>query len=118
MMGLAEDLKRNQVSLVDQMVPYMVVGSPSSESELRQFIGGFVHLMAEAAGGNLLPREDYLNTVIPAIKKAGMTLTVTMKGMVDVSMLCAAFLDRAHLTWVRQFCLAYTEELLRVWDNS
>lgn len=90
---------------------------PSSESERRQFVAGFLDLAMHAAEGNTTPRDEYLSLVIPAVKQAGMSLGVVMAGMVGVAMGGANALSGPELTWWYGFCHDYTHRLAEAWTK-
>ncbi len=102
--------------LVELMVQTANRDLGTSEAEIRQFAQGFVGVMQAAAGGDLEPRNEYLASVIPAIREAGMERDDVLDSMVRVAMAASCLLSREHLAWVTDFCTQYTRDLLRIWE--
>lgn len=117
MTALTESLAAKHDVLVELMMHThnRKLGTP--ESEVRQFIEGFVSVMTAAAGGDLGPRDEYLASVIPAIRDGGMPLGFVIDGMIRVAMGTAAVIDREHQRWITDFCADYAQEIIRLWEE-
>jgi hypothetical protein len=111
----SEAIQSRQSELVDVMMQMADRELGTPENEVRQFITGFVALLAAAADGDYRPRDEYLASVIPALRDANMPLSIIIDGMIRVGMSAAAVLDREHLPWVVRFCSEHTREILRIW---
>jgi hypothetical protein len=90
---------------------------PTPEAEVRQFFVGFVSLMRAAAEGDLGPRDDYLETVVPAIREGGISLAYVIGAMPRLATACGCVLGRAHAPWVAEFTADYTQKLLAAWGT-
>lgn|GEM_PF-4990853 len=88
---------------------------PTPEAEVQQFMVGFVSVMEAAASGDLGPRDEYLESVLPAIQAAGISLAITVCAMPRLSTAVGCVLGREHVAWVADFIGSYTEKLLSVW---
>lgn len=110
---IAEMIKNNYEELIFRILEVTPPGEGASSEDIRQFITGFVHMLEQAARGNLEPRTQYLSAVVPAIKAGGMPGTVVFGGMVGVAMAVAAYFasDPDALGWTVEFCCNYTRDL-------
>lgn len=116
-MSLADQLKERREKILDRMFELSDKTVPTPPDEIRQFLAGFFHLVQSSAEGDDQPRNDYLETVIPGIKAAGMPLPLVMDGMVRVAMVLAAEVDTEHVPWMVEFNAKYTTRLLEIWTQ-
>ena len=115
--AVAAHLASEETVLIEKMMEVRnVTDLASSAEDARQFMVGFVRLMQASASGDDGPRDEYLSTVIPAIRDAGMPLTVVLDGMVRVAIGATAILPE-HALWFSNFCANYTVRLLEVWGE-
>jgi hypothetical protein len=89
-----------------------------SEAEQRQFIAGYLDLVAHAAKGDLGARDAYLETVIPGIKSAGMPLDYVLAQMAGVAVGLGAAIAPKNLAWHAAFTREYVSLLVRQWSKS
>jgi hypothetical protein len=117
-MNITDAIRAHHDALVETMLQTADRELGTSDDEVRQFIVGFVNVLSAAAAGDLSPRDEYLTTVIPAIRDGGMPLVVIVDGMLRVSLSAAVVLEREHLPWLIQFCSDYTKALLSIWEGQ
>jgi len=115
---IANAIKERQSELIAWMMELTPPVEGSTAEDNRQFIAGFVHVLEQAARGNLEPRSQYLGSVIPAIKAGGMSAQIVMTGMVRVAMAVASFFegDKEAIKWATDFCADYTDELTQAYS--
>jgi hypothetical protein len=116
---VVEELVAKRDELIELMValvrPQMM---ERPEDERRQLITGFVHLVEAAARGDLRPRDEYLEMVIPGTKAHGFGQGDVVGMMVQTSMALAAVISRESLPWCVQFCRDYTVKLIAIWRTA
>lgn len=115
MSGIAAAIQANYDDLVETMMATTNQDAGTSESDRRQFIAGYVHILAAASREDLGPRDEYLATVIPAIRDGGMPLAVVMDGMVRVATAAGAVLGPKHAKWLSDFQGDYICRILTMW---
>src|SRR5688572_20871476 len=80
-----------------------------SDAERRQFMAAYLHLMCRMAEGDPGPRDDYLASVIPGLKTAGMPLAMLVGYLAKVDVIVAAHVGPQHLGWHAAFAQSYAE---------
>jgi hypothetical protein len=113
-MTIAEAIEANTDRLVATMMRTAKEGA-SSEADTRQFIVGFVHILGAAARNDFGPRDEYLESVIPAIRDGGMPLDIVMDGMVRVATSAGVVLGEEHAKWLSDFQGDYTAKIIALW---
>lgn len=109
-------LDRSKDALWTSMMELVTLGNPELEEEnKRQLVAGFIELALQCAGGDSSARDDYLSTVVPALKKGGMPLGTVISGMVQVSMGGALVLAGENRLWWVQFVSDYSLRLGDAW---
>lgn len=116
-MNISETIAARRQALVDTM---MDANNPDAGGEdgARQFIVGYVHILGAAAAGDMGPRDEYLASVIPAIRDGGMPLGIVMDGMVRVATCAAAVLGTEHARWLADFQGDYTQKIIAMWSKG
>jgi hypothetical protein len=117
-MSIAEALAAHHEPLVDLMIRTTMMPAGSSEADTRQFVVGYVSILSAAANGDFGPRDEYLQSVIPAIRDGGMPLQIVMEGMVRVATAAAAMLGPEHAQWLSDFQGDYTVKILDIWEKK
>lgn len=107
----------HRAALIDSMLGTTDKTAETPPDQVRQFVVGFASVLEAAASGDVGPRDDYLEGVIPAIRDSGMPLTFVMEGMVRVSVGAAAVLGPERAEWLANFCSDYTRRLLEIWQS-
>jgi hypothetical protein len=113
----SEAISEHRAELIETMLSTADRSIGTPESAVKQFIVGFVGLLEAAAAGNNEPRDEYLASVIPALRGGGMPLVIVIDGMTRVSMAASAVLPREQLPWLASFCSDYTRRLLELWEQ-
>lgn len=116
-MSISQAIAARRQALVDTMID---ANDPETGTEegTRQFIVGYVQLLSAAADGDMGPRDEYLETVIPAIRDGGMPLGVVMDGMVRVATVAGAVLGAEHVRWLADFQGEYTKKIIEMWSKG
>lgn len=116
-MNISQAIAARRQALVDTMI---LANNPETGNEegTRQFIVGYVHILGAAADGDMGPRDEYLGTVIPAIRDGGMPLSVVMDGMVRVATVAGALLGADHARWLADFQGEYTKRIIDIWSTE
>ena len=83
-----------------------------------QFVAGFVDLAVQASEGRTAPRDEYLGLIVPAVRASGITLSVSMSGMVALAMGGVAVLEGDQRTWWYGFCTDYTTRMANLWEAT
>jgi hypothetical protein len=117
-MSLSDSIRADRNRILRTILEIAPPSNGSSEEDVRQFVTGFVGVLGAAADGNLLPRDEYLAAVIPALRDGGMPLQAVLEGMIRVSMGVAASMPAEHLRWVTDFCSEYTRLLIGTWERA
>jgi hypothetical protein len=116
-MTVKDVIATNRNQLIDLMLATANRDIGTPESDVRQFIVGFVGVLEASAGGDHGPRDEYLAAVIPALRSGGMPLSIVVDGMLRVSMAASAGLPREHLDWLVSFCSDYSRRMLELWER-
>jgi len=90
----------------------------STDAESDQFVTGFVDLAVHASEGNTTPRDEYLAVIVPAVRASGLSLAVSMAGMVSLAMGGAVVLEGEQRTWWYRFCADYAARMSTLWEKS
>jgi hypothetical protein len=108
--SIANRIHSDTDALVARINTLLPASDGISAADTHQFIVGFVHMMEQAARGNMEPRDEYREAVIPAIRAGGMPAGPVMSGMVCVGMGVAAFYasNDEVLRWTTNFCSEHT----------
>lgn len=114
-MSITDALSAKRSELIDLLVQTNTAGG--SAHEARQLVNGYYNLLAAAAAGDLAPRDEFLSTVIPALRAAGMPLSVVMDGLVRLAAATGAVLGTEHAPWLCQFLTEYCERILATWGS-
>ena len=116
---VAEEIAERREELTELMLALVrpkTMERPAEER--RQFIVGFLGLTEAAARGDLRPRDEYLEMVIPGTKAAGFGHGDVVGTMVQAAMVLAAVVSRESLPWCVQFCRDYTVKLIAIWRTA
>ncbi|MFT3921925.1 MAG: hypothetical protein QM778_05270 [Myxococcales bacterium] len=116
-MDIVKAIADRRTELIDIMVATADRSLPTPESEVRQFMVGFVTLLEAAAAGNMNPRDEYLETVIPAVRDGGISLAYVMSAMPRLAVALGTVLGREHAPWIANFLGEYTTHMLTVWER-
>lgn len=92
--------------------------APDADAERRQFLAGFLDFAIQAAEGDLAPRDEYIALIIPAVRASGVSLGVSMAGMVGLAMGGAVVLEGDARAWWFWFCRDYTDRICAAWEES
>jgi hypothetical protein len=117
-MSLTEDLDAKRSEIIDLMIRTNSSPDGTSDGDTRQFIVGYVTILRAATVEDFGPRDEYLSTVIPALRQSGMPLSVIMGGMVRVATGAAAVLGVEHAKWLCEFQGDYTARILAMWEEA
>jgi hypothetical protein len=116
-MTVATAIAQHRSALISCMMDTADRALPTPEAEVRQFMVGFVALMQAAAEGDLGPRDEYLESVVPAIREGGIPLAFVVGAMPRLATAIGAVLGLEHAPWVAGFTADYTVRLLAVWER-
>ncbi len=116
-MDIVEAIAAHRDELIEMMVRVNPPLEGTSNEDTRQFVVGHLSILSAAAKGDLAVRDEFLATVIPAIRDGGMPLRLVMVGMVRVATVIAGLLDAEHVEWLAEFEGEYTGLLLDHWEN-
>ncbi len=117
-MSVSLAIAEHRAALIACMIETSDRTLTTPESEVRQFMVGFVALMQAAADGDLGPRDEYLESVIPAVRDSGITLDFVIGAMPRLATALGCVLGRKHAPWVANFTADYTNKLLAVWQHT
>jgi hypothetical protein len=127
---LADEIEARHDSLCADVIPLLEGLPGQGDGERRQFISGFLHLVSQAARGDLSLRDEYLETIIPGCKHVGMDLGYIVSVLVHIFMELGARVgedakafggDAARATkraFLTTFAIDYTKRLVAVWQRS
>jgi hypothetical protein len=115
---LVHELQTKHDALIQAMIGATVALPGVAEADRRQFVAGYLDVLEQAAKGDYGPRDEYLTTVIPGIREAGMSLEDVLAQMAGVAMAIAATVLPAHLAWHVSFTRDYVERLAKGWGGS
>jgi len=113
-MTLHKHLRDRHETIVETMVA-MQDRAMAPAAEARQFVLGFVRLVEAAAGSDLGPRDEYLETVIPGLRASGFQLASTVDAMTRSAMALVTVVDPHYHRWIIDFCGDYSRRLIRMW---
>ena len=116
-MSVSAAIAQHRAALISCMMETADKSLPTPEPEVRQFMVGFVALMQAAAEGDLGPRDEYLESVIPAIREGGITLGFVVGAMPRLAAAIGCVLGPEHVAWVANFTADYTLRLMEVWGR-
>lgn len=116
-MSVSAAIAENRAALISFMLETSDKTLTTPEAEVRQFMVGFVSLMQAAAEGDLGPRDEYLESVIPAIRASGIGVDFCVGAMPRLAAAIGCVLGREHTPWVANFTADYTVKLLAVWNQ-
>ena len=116
-MTIAVAIAKHRNELISCMVETSDRKLPTPEAEVRQFMVGFVSLMHAAAEGDLGPRDEYLESVVPAMKSGGISLEFVVGAMPRLAAAIGCVLGREHAPWVADFTADYTNRILAMWQS-
>jgi hypothetical protein len=117
-MGLTEELDARRGEIIDLMVHANGPADEGAGGEFRQFIVGYFNILRAATAEDFGPRDEYLSTVIPALRQSGMPLSVIMVGLVRLVTVVAAALGVEHTKWLCEFQGDYTARILAMWEEA
>lgn len=114
-MNVAQDIAARRAEIVAALLKISPRVPGVSEEEARQFVAGYLHLVEQAGAGNTDARDDYLATVIPGVKQAGMPLGFIMRILVAIDIALVPLVAPEHRAWVADYCADYAERLVNAW---
>jgi hypothetical protein len=117
-MGPSEEVLAGHERLLAAMAEVTPVLEGQTESEVRQFLKGFLHVIEQGARGDTGPRDEYLATVIPATKHAGIPLPTVMKILVSVSSALVAAFSTENRRWLIDYLSDYAARLVTTWEET
>lgn len=117
-MSIADALSAKRRELIELMVQTSSPAHGTTEADVRQFVVGYFNIVLAAADGSFGPRDEYLGTVLPSLRDAGMPLSIIMDGMVRVATATAATLGTEHAAWLCSFQGDYCARILAVWEGA
>ena len=115
-MSIDQTIAKQREELIHLMLAANQGVEETPDSDVQQFIVGFVQALEESAKGDHRTRDLYLTSVIPALRAGQMGLDVVLGGMIRVSVAAGAVLGPEHARWVADYCAEYTGMLLRLWQ--
>jgi hypothetical protein len=116
-MSISTAIAEHRSALISCLLETADRSLPTPEAEVRQFLVGFVALMQAAAEGDLGPRDEYLESVIPAVRESGISLGYVVGAMPRLATAIGCVLGREHAPWVANFTADYTLRLLALWQR-
>jgi hypothetical protein len=112
---LIADLQAKREPLVQAMMGAVARVGDIPSADGRQFMVGFYDLLLHAAEGDLGPRDQYLETIVPGVRAAGMTLEYSVAQMMAMAMAIASVVAPEHLPWHVTFLREYVTLMYRQW---
>jgi hypothetical protein len=114
---VAEELDRRHEELCALLVATLEPLEGQTDAERRQFIAGFLHVIASAGRDDFGPRDDYIESVIPGVKAAGMGMGYVLSVLVHLFLtLSPRVADPGG--WLPDFARDYTKRLVNKWEVS
>jgi hypothetical protein len=89
-----------------------------TRDDVEQLAAGFLAVMDAAAAGDLTPRDEYLATVIPGVRAAGIPFAMTLEAMTRVVVAVVSCMPAEHHPWLADFCGDYTARLVAAWRGD
>lgn len=111
-------LSQRRADIVEAVFALRDRKAPVTRTDIDQLANGFLHLMAAAAAGDLALRDEYLRTVIPGLRAAGISFATTLEAMTRVSIAVVTCMPREHHAWLADFCGDYTARLVTAWQGE
>jgi hypothetical protein len=117
-MNVSEEIAARRGEFIAELVRVAPRAPGITDAEAEQMVAGYVHLMEQSAAGNFAPREEYLATVIPGVKQAGMSLGYIMRVLVSIDMGLSPLVSVANRAWFTDYCADYAERLVNAWERA
>lgn len=117
-MNVTEEIATRRGELVAALLRVSPRAPGLSEAEAEQMVAGYVHLMEQSAAQNFGPREEYLATVIPGVKQAGMPLGYIIRVLVHIDMELSHLVSGDNRAWFAEYCADYAERLINAWERA
>jgi hypothetical protein len=117
-MNVAEEIAARRAEIVAALLRAAPRAPGVSDADAEQMVAGYVYLMEQSALQNFAPREDYLATVIPGVKQAGMPLGYIVRVLVAIDMALAPLISADNHAWVADYCADYAERLVTAWGRA
>ena len=118
-MSVLQDFQKKRPQLFSAMFEAMrVMPAPMPATHIDQFINGYLAVIESALQGDLGPRDEYLNLVIPPLKQSKMPLGYIIGSLVGVNAALSAVVAPEHSSWYVYFLSTYADKLCQVWENS
>jgi hypothetical protein len=117
-MTFAEEIERRREELIAKLVEVAPPAPGVSEAESTQMIAGYLHLLSAASRGDTKPRDEYLSTVIPGVKQAGMKLGYIVRVLVKLDLTLVQLISPDHRPWMTNHCADYAERLASAWESA
>ena len=117
-MGLTEELDARRDEIIELMIRANGQADEDATGQFRQVTVGYYTILRSAAAGDFGPRDEYLSTVIPALRESGMPLSVIITGLVRLVVATGAALGAEHARWLCEFLGDYTGRILAIWEEA
>ena len=117
-MGLTEELDARRDEIIELMIRANGQADGDASGQFRQVTVGYYTILRSASAGDFGPRDEYLSTVIPALRQSGMPLSVIMAGLVRLAAATGAALGAEHARWLCEFLGDYTARILAIWEEA
>ncbi len=117
---MSSSIRTHRDALRKEMTRVLLLDVPpgTDDQGTDQFVAGFVDLAIHASEGNTLPRDEYLAVIVPSVRASGITLAMSMAGMVGLGMGGAAVLEGEQRLWWYRFCADYSARMATLWEAS
>lgn len=118
-MSALQDFQQKRPAIFRRMLEVMrTMPAPMPTEHSDQFINGYLAVISSALQGDLGPRDEYLESVIPPLKANQMPLGYIVGSLAGVNAALVAEIDREHFSWYSLFLSAYADKLCQIWENS
>jgi len=113
-------IRHRRDAIHHEIVRVLHLSAPPGTEDLGtdQFVSGFVDLAVEASEGDTRARDEYLALIVPSVRASGISLDVSMSGMVALAMGGAVMLEGDQRTWWYRFCTDYTARMANLWEAT
>ena len=117
-MNVAEEISTHRGDIIAALLRVAPRAPGVGEAEAEQMVAGYVYLLEQAAAGNPAPRDEYLATVIPGVKQAGMPLGYIARVLVTLDLALAPLVSEQNRAWITEYCADYADRLVQAWEKS
>lgn len=117
-MNIVEEIASRKGEIIAELLRVAPRAPGVSDADAEQMVAGYVHLMEQSALQNFGPREDYLATVIPGVKQAGMPLGYIVRVLVALDMALMPLVSADNRPWLVDYCADYADRLVNAWERA